>query len=221
MLCRLFQHRAAHGLTAGKEDLIPLFLQQRGILFPSAGDDRRIIFGQRRLHDLRDHAAGCRRVRGRLDDYGVACCDGVHRRLQRQQQRVVPGAHDEHVAQRLRMHVALRRELRQRRVFSRVFGQPVHVPDLPVDLRQQHAGLAHVALHLGFAQVFAQRCGDLPLAVEDSLSQVIQRFRPVVRVQRGACREERALLFQDAFQFIFFHAVPPILPSKGRSICGS
>ena len=217
MLRGFFQNGAAYGLAAGEEDLVPFLFQERRVLFPAAGHDCRVCFGKRRAHDLRHDIAGRGRIRRRFDHHGVARRDGVHRGFQRQQDGIVPGAHDQHVPQRFRMHVGPGGELRQRRALFLISRQLIHVADLPVDLRQQHAGLAHVAFHLGFAQILLQTLRDLALITDDGLPQFEQRLGPVIRVERGAGGEERPLFPDDASQFISFHAVPPIPLSRSRN----
>ena len=109
------QHFPAHRGAAREEHKVKFLLQQRGVFLPSAGDHRHEFRGKALLHQRRQHRRSGGGVGAGLDDGGVARRDGVRQRVQRQQQGIVPGAHDEGHAVRPRLPVAAGGKLCQRR----------------------------------------------------------------------------------------------------------
>ena len=206
------QHLAPHRLAAGEKDLVEFLLQKGLVLGPAAGDHKDVLRREALGQNGADHLAGGGRVGAGLDHRGVAGGQRVDQRLQRQHQRVVPGAHDQGDAVGGGALEAAGRKLRDRRVDGFVPHQPGQVAAHPGKLRQRHAGLAHIAFHPAFAQVGFQRRVDVGLVAQDGGFQVIKHFGAKRPRQRFARQKEFPLLLHHLCDLLLRHwYFPPFL----------
>lgn len=195
------EHFSAHVLAAGEKDHIEFFVQQRGV-FLSAARDNRDVFGREALgYDFIDDRARRRRIGARLDYDRVARGDSVGDRVEREQQRIVPRAHDEDVAVRRRLDITLRGELRHGRRNAAVGGELLRMFYHIRKLGEDKAGFAHIAFVRAFAEIGGKGVGNLALVLRDCGVQFFQCGDTVFYGQRRAARKIRALAFD---YFVYF-----------------
>ena len=203
------QHFLAHRLAAGEEDHVEFLVQQRLIFGAAAGDNGHMFRREAFRHDLLEHRGGGRGVGAGLDDGGVAGGDGVDQRVQRQQHRIVPGAHDEHVAVGGGGAEAPRRELGQRRGHPALPHQAAHMADHPGGLREGLAGLAHIAFGGGLAQVGLQGAGQVLLMALQRSLELLQGRDAGLGGQGMAGGEILTLPLENGLNFHFRHGWKP------------
>ena len=109
VLRRGTHHFASHARAAGEKDRVELFAQQSGgrcfVALHHRDEFRRENFADQ----ARDRRSGVGREFGWLQDRAVSRRDGAHQWPEQQLQRVVPRAHDQGHAHRLRPHARARR----------------------------------------------------------------------------------------------------------------
>ena len=97
-------HKRSHPFSAGEEDVVEAFLQQRG---------RHLAIAEHHLHRFRgemagnqagDQLGGARGVLGGLEHSRVAGRQGAHQGMEAQLEGVVPGAENQHAAQGFAHH---------------------------------------------------------------------------------------------------------------------
>ena len=172
MLCRLFHDELTHRLASGKENTVKLLVQEIIILFPAACDHRHIFGGENITQQFLQQFTRDRRVGTGFDDGSVARSQRIRQRVQRQQQRIVPGAHDQRHTVRHGLFVASGRKLSQRGRHRLFPGKTANVTQKIADLADNQTGLAHITFFCRFAEILFQRIRNGLLVVQQNLTQL-------------------------------------------------
>ena len=182
----LFHHQAAHRLAAGKENIIKLLFQQRGVFIASALNDGH-IFGRKGIpQQLCNGMADVGRVGAGLNHRRIARSQCIHQRADGQQQRIVPRAHNQHIAVGLGQHARCSNPLRQRRGHSPCAGKAPHMAQHIGQLLKHHANLAHIALKAALAQIRLERIQQQLLLRADGHLQLFQLCNSKTNIFRFA-----------------------------------
>ena len=179
---RLLEHDLSDRLAAGEEDEVELLVEQLLVLLAPTAHARDVVLGEDIGDEVIDHLARRRRIRARLHDGGVARRERIDQRLDSQQERIVPWADDQHVAQRRRQLVTARHVMRERRAHMAPTREPAHVLEHVRDLAEHQPDFAHIAFRRAFAQIGRERIVDFLLMEKNAIVQ---------RAQRGLTRLER------------------------------
>ena len=208
VLGALFEHDLAHRLASREEHQVELLVEQLLVLFATAAHDRDVIGREQLFDELGHDLARGGRVSARLHDGGVAGGKRIHERLDREQERVVPRADDEHVSERRRLLVAARDVMSKRRARATTPGESSDVLQHVGDLAEHQPYFAHVTLGRALAQIGAQRVANLPFARHDDLAQGLERADARLDVDRRAGGEQFLLVSHQLLN-VSVHRLPP------------
>ena len=159
-------------IPSGEEDQVKFLFKKCGVLGTTARYKRHVFGGEALAKQLLQKRARRGGVSAWLHDRGVARGDGIHQRIQRQKEGIVPRAHDQHVSVRGGLLIAFGGELRQRRACALALGKFFDVPYHIRDLGKHHPDLAHKAFKGAFAKVAFQCLADLVLMRFDGYVQL-------------------------------------------------
>ena len=202
----LFQHKFSHVGASGEEDEVELLLQQAGVFAAPSGDHRHVLPWKGFAKQRRDQRAGVGRIGAGLDHRRVARRDGVHQRIQRQQQRIVPGAHNQRHAVGRGADIASGGKLRKRRGHAFLPAERANVPQHVADLAAHQSALAHIALKRGLAQVGAQGFRDARFILAYRILKALQRVNAELNGQRRTAGKVAALRLHDGRNLLRPHA---------------
>ena len=200
-----FQNRPTHGFAAGEENVIEFLLQQATVFRPAAGDDSHVFGRKNGTDQLFQQGAGGGGVGAGLDDRCIAGCQRVRQRVQRQQQGIIPGAHDQGYAIGAGLAVAMGGKLGKRRGNGFFSGVVTDMPQQIADFADNQPGFAHIALFGGFPQIRPDGLRDGIFMIGQRLPQLFQCGNPVFDRQRGAGGKIGALLFHNSGDFLRGH----------------
>ncbi len=172
--------------TAGVEDVIERFGEQRGGLVDRALDDGHDAFIEVLRHELGNRFRRRRRQLGRFDDHRVPGGQGADGRAEQQLERVVPRGDDEHHAQRLGHDLGGTRFERERQLDPGRFHPRLQVVERVVDLADRETDLRQVALDRRLAEVVRQRVGELVLVLLEHPLQLDELAPPHLFVPHDA-----------------------------------
>ena len=206
-LGRAAHDELAHRDAASEEDVVPGLVQKRGVLRAAALDDCHELGAEGLLANAPQFSGGGGRVGGGLDDDGVARREGAGEGLQGQEEGVVPRCHDERDAIGHALDVRRGDGVGEVDGAQVAAGPAAHVRDLVADLGERKAGLAHVALVRGLAEVGCERVGDGALVRGDDVVEAAQRRLARGDRQRGVRAEVRALALDDGVDLAGFHGL--------------
>ena len=195
----LFHHQPPHRDPAGEEDIVEPLLQ-KGCVFGTASLHNGDVFEREYLaEDGVNHRRGGGGIGRGLDDAAVARRDGPDHRLHAEHEGIVPGGHHQNNAVRLKDRPGAGGEVGQIAHPAAGPGPAAQVTDLVAQLRQGHAGLAHIAFGGGFAQVFFEGGVDFLLVGQNGLPQAAQPLQTGVDVEGLAGIKELPLHAEDRF----------------------
>ena len=169
-------HQPAHPFAASEEDVIEPLLQQRGGGAAIPLDHLHRGGREGRGDELGDQRGGGWGVLGGLEHRCVACCQSAHQRLQAEMEWIVPGADDQHAAERFGDHLGLSGLQAQ--------GQPHPLwrhpgleaaaaePQLLLDSHQFVVGL-----HVWFAQIAGQGFQNSVAVLLESTLEALKLFQ--------------------------------------------
>ena len=208
------QYLPAHGLAAGEKDEVKLLIQQGGVLPPAAGDYGHVFRREAAPDQLLQQRGRGGGVGAGLHHGSVPRRDGVGQRVQGQQHRIVPRAHNQGVPVWRRRPEAPGGKLGQRRVDGARPSQAAGVPDHVAELGAHQPRFAHKSLISALSQVGGQGRPNLRLMAVHRVPQPAKHFDPEGHRQRGSGLEKPALAFHD---LVNIHIWPPIPQSRKRS----
>ena len=160
--CTLHDELADRNAT-GKEDLVPVLIEQRFVLGAPALDNRHQARIKCLFTDLLEHRARCRSICARLDDHGIARGKGAGEWLERQQKRVVPRSHDECDAIGHGLRLAHTHGVGEVTRTQTRATPSSHMRNLMSNLGKRRADLAHIGLVMRLSQIGLERMGDIGL----------------------------------------------------------
>ena len=123
------------------------------VFLSAAGHDSNVLRGKACGQNGLYHSTGAGRIGARFDDCGISGGNRVDERIESQQKRIVPRAHDEHHAERGRLGIAAGGELRQRRTDAMLLGVGAGMAEHKCQFIQNHADFAQIAFLGAFAKI--------------------------------------------------------------------
>ncbi|SCG89463.1 Uncharacterised protein [uncultured Clostridium sp.] len=98
MFCSLAHDLTAHSLASGKKDIVKVFSKKAGVFGPAACNDRDKFRWKAVFDQLFDDGTGIRGISTWLQNRSISGSDRIDQRLQSEQERIVPGTHDQYGA---------------------------------------------------------------------------------------------------------------------------
>ena len=196
-LRRVAQDLTAYGLTAGKEDKIKLFLQQRSILLSATGDHSHILRRKALAYQPRQQNTGSGRVGAGFHHSGISSGDSIGQRVQGQQYRVVPRAHNQSGTVGGRLPEAASGKLGQGCGDSTLPRQTAHMLEHPIDLPPHKASFTHKAFVAALTQVGSQGLSDFLFIAVYRPQELSEHLLAKGDRQRSSSTEEAALTFNN------------------------
>ena len=202
---RMTQHFLAYVLASREEDEVEFLLEQRSVFRATARDNRHVLGREAFRDNSLDNRAGRRRIGARFQNNGIACGDGVGERVDGQQERVVPRAHDERVAVGHRLREAVRGELGERCANGFASSKLARVLDHVGNFSECQAAFAHEPLVGALAQIGRERRVNVVFVRLHGVVELAQALDAEINGKRGSAVEEGALRVEECLDFFAGH----------------
>ena len=125
-----------------------------------------------------DHQGSVPAVSGRLENDAVACGDCTDQRSDGELERVVPGAHDQHDAQRLGDGIGFGGKGEEAGFDPMSAGPGIQMLQMLVDFRINDTQLGGESFKVGFPQILIERIEYLLLIGTNTVFQTLELFFP-------------------------------------------
>ena len=153
MLGSMAEHFFTNCLTSGEKYKVKFLFKQSRILGSSAHYNGN-VFGFKALgKDLLDNLTCRRRIGTGFNNSCITCGNGISKRINRQEKRIVPRTHNKRVTVRYRLLKTMGRKLRKRCIdrlsLSETFGVSNHIRDFG----QYKTAFTHKAFIMTFTEI--------------------------------------------------------------------
>ncbi|CAI8377483.1 MAG: Uncharacterised protein [Cyanobium sp. ARS6] len=173
--CGTLKHLGSNRSTTGEEDVVEALPDQLRGDGPIAVDHLHHIVCKVLGHQLRDQLCCCRGMFGGFDHSGVAGRQGAHQGPQRETERQIPRADQQHTSEWLPDQFGTTRPLHERYTDPARSHPGTKASFSQLELLQQGHHLGH-AFQPGLGKVMAQGFEDLRLVLGHQLTQPLKLF---------------------------------------------